>query len=61
LIDLQLKEVFIDKDFTKNKRIYTMSGFPFAARFLGFSLATVQDKDAWRKQRANLNPAFHRM
>ena len=54
------KKCLITLNLPKNPRVYENLGYPFGHRLMGRSLVTETDHGVWQKQRALLNPAFHR-
>ena len=59
--DRELAEkCLITLNLPQNPRVYGNLGYPFGHRLMGRSLVTETDHGVWQKQRALLNPAFHR-
>ena len=54
------KKCLITLNLPKNPKAYVNLGYPFGHRFAGRGLVTETDHGVWQKQRALLNPAFHR-
>ena len=54
------KKCLITLNLPKNPRVYGNLGYPFGHRLMGRGLVTETDHGVWQKQRALLNPAFHR-
>ena len=59
--DRELAEkCLITLNLPQNPRVYGNLGYPFGHRLMGRGLVTETDHGVWQKQRALLNPAFHR-